>query len=651
MRYLYIFISVIFFSLQGLSDTLNVPGNYATIQGALTAAEDNDTIEVEPGTYMENLHFMGKGLTLRSTQGADFTFIDGDQTGSVIILSFAAVDSVVEGFTITNGLAAKGGGLFIEGGHPLIKDCIITNNATLDGLDAGSTPATPGGDGGGIYCTSADIINCVISLNRTGNGGDGTDYYSKPGKSGGNGGGVYCCWANIIGCTLDGNTTGEGGRAITSTVIPPGDGGCGGGLWCSDPNILISGCIISNNTTGEGGDALYEGGRGGAGAGVFAHDSLQIVNTLILNNMVGKSGTSFNQTNAVGTPGASGGGIHCQSGIIEKCRFIGNKAGLGGHNGFAFDTSGTGGHGGAVYTTDAELVNCLLAGNKAGQGGWGSPLSSAPGEGGQAGGVYWMSEGKMVNCTLVQNEAGQRGAYPGSTGPLSPGGGVLIPGGSIENCIFWENQPDQLIEEDSSVHHSDIQGGWLGDGNIAEDPLFEDPVAQDYHLTWVSPCINRGSNADAPPDDLEATARPFMGTVEMGAYEFTDLHPLEIDTFTLSASQGGDIDFNLYAGAAFAGRTYAVLGSATGTAPGIILPYGKVMPLEWDGVTDLIIEYWNNTFFLDFLGTLDAAGMKTPVLHIPNMQPIWVGATLYFSYTLYNPFNFVGNPIAIEIVM
>ena len=74
------------------------------------------------------------------------------------------------------------------------------------------------------------------------------------------------------------------------------------------------------------------------------------------------------------------------------------------------------------------------------------------------------------------------------------------------------------------------------------------------------------------------------------------------------------------------------------------------MPLKWDGITDLVIEYWNSAFFVDFLSTLDGAGQATPILHITYMPSFWIGARLYFSYTLYNPFDFVGNPITIEIV-
>jgi hypothetical protein len=141
-----------------------------------------------------------------------------------------------------------------------------------------------------------------------------------------------------------------------------------------------------------------------------------------------------------------------------------------------------------------------------------------------------------------------------------------------------------------------------------------------------------------------------MGTVDMGADEFTGPHPLELDVFILSASGGGDIDFAIDAGAVNANRPYVLLGTLSGTGPGFSLPGGMILPLNWDGYTDLVVMYLNNFYFLDFLGTLDASGQKTATLHVPGLFPIWVGEIMQYAYTLYSPFNFVSNPVQIEVV-
>ena len=65
--------------------TLTVPAQYATIQSAINAATSGvDEIVVAPGTYFEKIDFLGKAITLRSSDGPAVTTINGSGTGSVV---------------------------------------------------------------------------------------------------------------------------------------------------------------------------------------------------------------------------------------------------------------------------------------------------------------------------------------------------------------------------------------------------------------------------------------------------------------------------------------------------------------------------------------------------------------------------------------
>ncbi|GAH51482.1 unnamed protein product, partial [marine sediment metagenome] len=55
---------------------LLVPGDYSTIQEAIEAASNGDTIIVAPGTYRENLDFLGKRITLRSQNPDDVETVE-----------------------------------------------------------------------------------------------------------------------------------------------------------------------------------------------------------------------------------------------------------------------------------------------------------------------------------------------------------------------------------------------------------------------------------------------------------------------------------------------------------------------------------------------------------------------------------------------
>src|SRR5713226_3054867 len=71
------------------STVFDVPGNFPTIQAAIDAAANGDTVVVEPGTYFENIDFKGKLITVRSSQGPSVTTIDGGGVAPVANFSNA----------------------------------------------------------------------------------------------------------------------------------------------------------------------------------------------------------------------------------------------------------------------------------------------------------------------------------------------------------------------------------------------------------------------------------------------------------------------------------------------------------------------------------------------------------------------------------
>ena len=59
--------------------TWHVPDDFTSIQSAISGTANGDIIIVRPGTYLENLNFEGKAITLKSESGPDVTVIDGQQ--------------------------------------------------------------------------------------------------------------------------------------------------------------------------------------------------------------------------------------------------------------------------------------------------------------------------------------------------------------------------------------------------------------------------------------------------------------------------------------------------------------------------------------------------------------------------------------------
>ena len=91
MKTIYFVLVFFLFSTCLFSTIINVPADQPTIQAGIDAAVDADTVLVQPGTYVENINYNGKNITVASlfltTQDTTYisqTIIDGNQTGSVV---------------------------------------------------------------------------------------------------------------------------------------------------------------------------------------------------------------------------------------------------------------------------------------------------------------------------------------------------------------------------------------------------------------------------------------------------------------------------------------------------------------------------------------------------------------------------------------
>jgi len=117
-----------------------------------------------------NLDFAGKSVVIRSVDGAAATTIDCNGTGTAIANStIGGAFAVLEGFTIVDGLADRGGGVMADQSRLMLKDCVLTGNEasaeggglcsnlgvpTLDNVRLESNTATVGTNG---YISSSNV--------------------------------------------------------------------------------------------------------------------------------------------------------------------------------------------------------------------------------------------------------------------------------------------------------------------------------------------------------------------------------------------------------------------------------------------------------------------------------------------------------------
>jgi hypothetical protein len=280
---------------------IRVPLDYPTIQAAINASHSGDTVRVSPGTYVENINFSGKAITVVSEAGRDFTIIDGSKAGPVVRFnSGETANSVLEGFTVRNGQglgANQGAGISIETASPTIRrnrvtestgcsatgirmvssSAIIQYNIISDNQYQGCT-----GSGGGVVVTqpgSAQILDNVISNNKTGSSAGGIQLQNA---------GTVLVRGNII-TGNDGGSRGGGisldlfsQAKIIQNVIAGNKALQGGGIYWDVPANNQAGLSITNNT-------IVDNDGGQQGSAIFANGfdaAVPVKNNLI----IGKTG-------------------------------------------------------------------------------------------------------------------------------------------------------------------------------------------------------------------------------------------------------------------------------------------------------------------------------------------------------------------------
>ncbi|MBC8193870.1 MAG: T9SS type A sorting domain-containing protein [Candidatus Marinimicrobia bacterium] len=139
---------------------------FGTIQQQINDAVDGEIVLVYPGTYVENINFNGKNITLRSTNGPEATIIDGNANGSTVTFDSGESSAVLNGFTITGGSGTLNAeGHYVGGGVAVRFNSTPTlMNLIIEGNNALGDSAT----GGGIMCSfgSDALIHDVIIRNN-----------------------------------------------------------------------------------------------------------------------------------------------------------------------------------------------------------------------------------------------------------------------------------------------------------------------------------------------------------------------------------------------------------------------------------------------------------------------------------------------------
>ncbi|MCH2133462.1 MAG: S8 family serine peptidase [Phycisphaerales bacterium] len=278
---------------ESLTPLHRVPEDHATIQEAVDAAGNGDTIEVGPGAWA-GFEVERKSLIIQGTEGKEFTFVDGSGVNTCVRCLDSSVE--IEGFTIHDCRAENGAGLYSDGDRLTVRDCVFRDNLVTSsgagiwsntewaritrceftsnrawfagaGLHVfgGSTEVTDStfrsnvADNGGGLCSRSDrcwIVNSVFEDNEARFTGGGVDLWQGE--------------VDVMECRFDGNSSNRGGGLSMSQGSSGNISDCvfngnmadlqGAGCWIDDAIAWFMQCHFSGNIAVNTGGGIQSSG-------------------------------------------------------------------------------------------------------------------------------------------------------------------------------------------------------------------------------------------------------------------------------------------------------------------------------------------------------------------------------------------------------
>ena len=428
-------------------------------------------------------------------RGADVTAVASQ--GSSILTIAQPIDVVLDGFSVTDGAAPRGGALSISQGRVTAHNLVLAyNHASIQGgaiyvngkgtltIDNSTFDSNQGGAGGGAVSgegnfdgSTVALVDSTFTTNVAFNGGALEDVQT------------------VQRCTFTGNVAQAGNTG------PPGNFPIGGNGGAIDASFTVA---IS--------DSVFEQNKATNVGGAISGDAT-IDRTAFRRNSAGSSGGALSDASAFNlkirfcdfvendAPSASALSLGGRHALLSSCTFVGNTA-----------TSNA-----AVSAGDMDLraVNVLFAKNQGG-------ALSLSGSGTR----------QIAHATFVDNTSTAAGA------------GISVWGSSqleIDNSLFARNTAPSARHVNAGIGSNVVvrgscleTDGWsgTGDSNIASTPIFES--ATSYVPSASSPTVDAALLAAVPADvtdddddgnvtellplDLRRSAR-VVRVPDMGAYE------------------------------------------------------------------------------------------------------------------------------------
>jgi hypothetical protein len=212
---------------------------------------------------------------------------------------------------------------------------------------------------------------------------------------------------------------------------------------------------------------------------------------------------------------------------------------------------------------------------------------------------------------------------------------------------------------------AEIDGLWLGYNDAETEGVWEwiSGQAPGYE-NWSTGAPNNGNQfehyAHLRFDWTDGTWNDLLGFPQVsffynqmhGIVEMPDAAPLVGTPAQVSVAAGGTQSFALNAGPGEAGAPYLLLGTLSGTAPGVPVD-GQLLPLNIDAYTLHTLQNPGGPPLTGSWGTLDAAGKAAAAFTLtPGQLPSLVGLTAHHAYVNFDlglpGVSMASNAVAVD---
>lgn len=437
---------------------------YSTIQAAVDAAHDGDTIAIARGRYAGGVT-VGVSVSIVGAGAASTTIAGGGPVLTLGIYGAATEPTVsITGVTITGGVAtssptpdgpitfvASGGGVYIPGSAGGVGATVTIRNSVITGNRATPTSTVDSGEpcgsrncpfaqaqGGGIADVGRlTLINTTVSNNLAGG----------PLASDAAGGGIWTATNGGAGALTVINSTVTGNTADVSA--PNGRSAEGGGIHVQDGEAFtLAGSTLSNNTAAL--SSSYPSGVGmqadSGGIHIGGGGSATITGSRITGNTASANDPASEPAAFASALGVGLSDCICGQTLVLKDSIIrGNRTTATG-GGFTLAASAV------EIDTPATISNSAISGNSISGSGAGAVV---------VGGALFAFDGE-AQPIVIRNSVVSGNSLSGSSSgdSVSAGGAGINNGGSLElHNVLVSNNSASATGPSGGVHGGGIWNG------------------------------------------------------------------------------------------------------------------------------------------------------------------------------------------------